>query len=89
MPVVTEVSDKGLSLLAAQIAHPVGKVEVIDSDKKDRGGSKVAQLSWTVWSNGLQRFLMGAARRLTADASGHAVVSMAVKTVGRTGRSTG
>ena len=45
MPVVTEVSDKGLSLLAAQIAHPVGKVEVIDSDKKDRGGSKVAQLS--------------------------------------------
>ena len=89
MPVVTELSDKGLSLLAAQIAHPVGKVEVIDSDKKDRGGSKVAQLSWTVWSNGLQRFLMGAARRLTADASGHAVVSMAVKTVGRTGRSTG
>ena len=89
MPVVTELSDKGLSLLAAQIAHPVGKVEVIDSDKKAQGGSEVGQLSWTVWGRELKRFLVGVARRLTADASGHAVVIMVVKTVGRTSRSTG
>ena len=73
----------------ASIAHPVGKVKVIDSDKKARDGSEVGQLSWTVWGSSSKSFLVGAARRLTADASVHAVVIMVVKTVGRTGRSTG
>ena len=89
MPVVTTLSDKGLSLWGASIAHPVGKVEVIDSDQKARGGIELSQLSWTVWSSGLKSFLVGAARRLTADANGHAAVVIMVKTVGRTGRSTG
>ena len=89
MPVVTTLSDKGLSRWGASITHSVGKVEVIDSDKKARGGNEVGQLSWTVWGRELKRFLVGVARRLTADASGHAVVIMVAKTVGGTGRSTG
>ena len=89
MPVVTALSDKGLLLFCAQITHSVGKVEVINSDKKARGGIEVVPLSWTVWGSGLKSFLVGAARSLTADANGHAVVSMVVKTVGRTDRSTG
>ena len=71
------------------MTHSGGKVEVIDSDKKARGGSEVVPLSWTVWGSGLKSFLVGAARRLTADANGHAVVIIVVKTVGRTSRSTG
>ena len=89
MPVVTALSDKGLLLFCAQITHPVGKVEVINSDKKARGGIELSQLSWTVWGSGLKGFLAGAIRGPTADASVHAVVIMVVKTVGRTGRSTG
>jgi hypothetical protein len=49
----------------------------------------VVPLNWTVWGSGLKSFLVGAARRLTAEASGHAVVIMVVKTVGRTSWSTG
>ena len=89
VPVVTALSDKGLLLFCAQITHPVGKVEVINSDKKARGGIEVGQLSWTVWGSGLKGFLAGAIRGLTADASVHTVVVIVVKTVGRTGRNTG
>ena len=89
MPVVTALSDKGLLLFYAQITHPVGKVEVINSDGNTQGGIEASQLSWTVWGSGLKGFLAGAIRRLTADASVHAVVIIVVKTVGRTGRSTG
>ena len=45
MSVVTTLLDKGLSFWGASIAHPVGKVEVIDSDKKARDDSEVNQLS--------------------------------------------
>ena len=89
MPVVTALSDKGLLLFCAQITHPVGKVEVINSDKIARSGIEVGQLSWTVWGRGLKGFLAGAIRGLTADASVHAVVVIVVKTVGRADRSTG
>ena len=41
MPVVTALSDKGLSIYDAQMARPVGKVEVIDLDKKARGDIEV------------------------------------------------
>ena len=89
MSVVTGLSDKGLSLFCAQITHPVGKVEVINSDGNTQGSIEVVQLSWTVWGSGLKGFLAGAIRGLTVDARVHAVVIMVVKTVGRAGRSTG
>ena len=89
MPVVTALSDKGLLLFCAQTTRPVDKVEVINSDKKARGGIEVGQLSSTVWGRGLMSFLTGAIRGLTADARVYAVVIMVVKTAGRTGRNTG
>ena len=89
VPVVTALSDKGLLLFCAQITHPVGKVEVINSDGNTQSGIEVVQLSWTVWGIDLKGFLAGAIRGLTVDARVHAVVIMVVKTVGRAGRSTG
>ena len=89
MSVVTGLSDKGLSLFYAQITHPVGKVEVINSDGNTQGGIEIVQSSWTVWGSGLKGFLAGVIRGLTADISVHAAVTMAVKTVGRAGHSTG
>ena len=98
---VTTLFDKGLSLSGAQITHPVRRVEVIDSAGKARRATEVAQLSGTFWGGDLKRFLVGAARGLTANSSAHAVVITVViavviavvittvKTVGRTGRSTG
>jgi len=80
MSVVTALSDKGLLLFYAQITHPVGKVEVINSDGNTQGGIEASQLSWTVWGSGLKGILAGASVR--------AVVIIVVKTVGRTGRST-
>ena len=67
MPVVTTLSDKGLSLYDAQMARPVGKVEVIDLDKKARGDIEVVQLNCTVQGSG---FLKKSHRQLPVMSAG-------------------
>jgi len=36
---------KGLLLFGASLAHPVGKIDAVDSDRKTQGAIEVVQLS--------------------------------------------
>ena len=42
---LTALFYKGLLLFDARLAHPVGKTDAVDSDRKTQGAIEVAQLS--------------------------------------------